>query len=222
MDRSIRLTLIILLLVIVLIFGLVVGRQVLMVGQDEPSPAPELSEINTYVYDQGRKLADFELVNELGETVTRESLRGQWTFAFVGYTNCPDICPAAMANLRRTDNLLPDELPQPEFLLITADPEHDTPERLREYVQFFGDDFHGLTGDLETLRELARSLNAAFSHRDVDGELLVDHSGHFALINPEGEMTAVLQPPHNPEDLVKAYREIYEWTRANHARASRS
>lgn len=222
MDRSIRLTLILLLLVVVLIFGLVVGRQVLLVGNDEPAPAPELSEINAYVYDQGRELANFELVNEQGETVTHESLRGKWTFAFVGYTNCPDICPAAMANLRKTDSLLPEDLPQPEYLLITADPAHDTPERLRDYVNFFGENFHGLTGDLETLRNLARSLNAAFTHREVDGELLVDHSGHFALINPEGKMTAVLQPPHNPEDLVEAYREIYEWARANHPRASQS
>ncbi|PXX92610.1 SCO family protein [Marinobacter vulgaris] len=222
MDRSIRLTLITLLLVIMLIFGLVVGRQVLVIGNEEPAPAPELSEINAYVYEQGRELANFELVDEHGKTVTRESLRGQWTFAFVGYTNCPDICPAAMASLRRTNNLLPDHLPQPEFLLITADPEHDTPEKLRDYVGFFGDDFHGLTGDIETLRALARSMNAVFSHRQVDGELLVDHSGHFTLINPEGEMTAVLQPPHNPENLVKAYEKIYQWARANHPRASQS
>ncbi|MDF0751401.1 SCO family protein [Marinobacter sp. 71-i] len=222
MNRSIRLTLIILLLVVVLIFGLVVGRQVFLAGSEEPSPAPELSEINAYVYDQGRQVADFELVNEQGETVTHESLRGKWTFAFVGYTNCPDICPAAMATLRKTDKMLPADLPQPQYLLITADPEHDTPKKLRDYVGFFGENFHGLTGDLETLRELAKSLNAAFSHREVDGDLLVDHSGHYALINPEGEMAAVLQPPHNPEDLVEAFREIYEWARANHPRASQS
>ncbi|MCC4285039.1 SCO family protein [Marinobacter salarius] len=222
MDRSIRLTLILLLLVVVLIFGLVVGRQVLLVGNDQPSPPPELSSINAYVYDNSRKLAEFELLNEQGETVTRDSLKGKWTFAFVGYTNCPDICPAAMATLRKTDKMLPEELPQPEFLLISADPEHDTPQRLKDYVGFFGDDFHGLTGDIETLRELARSMNAVFSQRQVDGERLVEHSGHFTLINPDGEMTAVLQPPHKPEDLVEAYREIYEWARENHPRASQS
>lgn len=220
MDRSIRLTLIVLLLVVALIMGLVVGRQVFTVENTEPSPAPELSEINTYVYDDGRELAEFELVNEQGETVTRESLKGKWTFAFVGYTNCPDICPAAMANLRQTDKLLPADLPQPEYLLVTADPEHDTPDRLRDYVGFFGDNFHGLTGDLETLRELAKSMNAVFSHREVDGELMVDHSGHFTLINPEGEMAAVFQPPHDPENVVEAYRAIYEWAKANHPRAS--
>ena len=84
MDRSIRLTLLIMLLVVIFIFGLVVAKQVLVVGSEEPSPAPELSEINAYVYDEGRELADFELTNEEGETVTRDSLRGKWTFAFVG------------------------------------------------------------------------------------------------------------------------------------------
>ncbi|MFL1456847.1 SCO family protein [Marinobacter sp. GN3S48] len=220
MNRSIRLTLIALLLIVVLIFGLVVARQVFLGGEQEPAPAPELAELNTYVYDQGRPLPEFELLDENGDTVTRDSLKGRWTFAFVGYTNCPDICPAAMANLRRTDSLLADDLPQPEYLLISADPEHDTPEQLKNYVGFFGDNFHGLTGDLDTLRALAKSLNAVFVHRDVDGELLVDHSGHFALLNPEGEMIAVIQPPHDPEDLAEAFERIYEWAKANHPRAS--
>ncbi|EON92094.1 electron transport protein SCO1/SenC [Marinobacter lipolyticus SM19] len=220
MNRSIRLTLIILLLVVILIFGLVVGRQMYLAGDRAPAPAPELAELNTYVYDQGRPLPEFVLLDENGDTVTRDDLKGHWTFAFVGYTSCPDVCPAAMANFRRTDNLIPDDLPQPDYLLVSADPERDTPEQLKRYLGFFGTNFHGLTGDLETLRAIAKSLNAVFVHREVDGELLVDHSGHFALLNPDGEMIAVFQPPHNPEDLAEAFERIYEWARANHARAS--
>jgi len=213
MNRSIRLTLFLLLLLVILIFGLVVGRQVFLVGGEEPEPAPKLAELNAYVYDQPRELNEFTLTNEQGETVTRDSLRGQWTFAFVGYTNCPDICPVAMANLRRTDQLLSPELPQPDYLLVSADPAHDTPEKLKDYTEFFGEHFHGLTGDLETLRGLAKDLNAVFIHREVDGELLVDHSGHFALLNPEGKLAAVLQPPHKPEELAEAFERIYEWAR---------
>lgn len=220
MNRSIRLTLIILLLVVILIFGLVVGRQLYLAGDRAPAPAPELAELNTYVYDQGRPLPEFELLDENGDTVTREDLTGRWTFAFVGYTSCPDICPAAMANLRRTDNLLPDDLPQPDYLLVSADPGRDTPEQLKQYLDFFGNNFHGLTGDLETLRAIAKSLNAVFVHREVDGELLVDHSGHFALLNPDGEMIAVIQPPHKPEALAEAFERIYEWASVNRARAN--
>lgn len=215
MNRSVQVTLVVLVLAVVLVFGLVVGRQVFQVGSVEPEPAPDLAEMNTYVYDQPRTLTEFTLTNENGETVTQESLRGRWTFAFVGYTNCPDVCPAAMANLRRTDKLLSDELPQPDYLLVTADPEHDTPGKLKDYTAFFGEDFHGLTGDLETLRELAKNLSAVFAHRQVDGELLVDHSGHFALLNPDGELAALIQPPHQPEEIAEAFERIYLWAQAN-------
>lgn len=218
-SSSIRRTLFALLLIVVLIFGFVVARQAYLVGGD-PLPAPELSEFNTYVYDQAKPLAEFTLTNENGETVTREDLKGRWTFAFVGYTNCPDICPAAMTNLRQMDQRLPPELPQPDYLLISADPEHDTPQKLKNYTGFFGEHFHGLTGDLETTRALARSLSAVFVHREVDGELLVDHSGHFALLNPEGQLQALIQPPHRPERLAKAYERIYQWARANRERTS--
>ncbi|MBZ2169602.1 SCO family protein [Marinobacter sp. F4216] len=220
MNRSIRLTLFALLLLVVLVFGMAVGRQVFLVGGQEPEPAPVLAELNTYVYDQPRDLVEFTLLNEQGETVTRESLRGRWTFAFVGYTNCPDICPAAMANLRRTNQLLSKELPQPDYLLVSADPEHDTPEKLKAYTDFFGPNFHGLTGDVDTLRSLAKSLSAVFVHREVDGDLLVDHSGHLALLNPEGQLAAVIQPPHRPEALVEAFERIYEWARDNRLGAS--
>ncbi|MBU2872842.1 SCO family protein [Marinobacter salexigens] len=215
MNRSLKVTLFVLLLLVVLVFGLVIGRQVFLVDSGEPTPAPDLAEMNTYVYDQPRPLAEFTLTNENGETVTRDSLRGKWTFAFVGYTNCPDICPAAMANLRRTDKLLSKELPQPDYLLVSADPENDTPEQLKAYTGFFGENFHGLTGNLETLRALAQSLSAVFVHRDVDGETLVDHSGHLALVNPDGQLAALIQPPHNPEHLAEAFERIYLWAKAN-------
>lgn len=214
MNRSVKLTLFVLLLFVVLMFGLVLGQQVFSVGDGEPEPAPDLAEMNTYVYEQPRPLIEFSLTNENGETVTRESLLGRWTFAFVGYTNCPDICPIAMSNLRSTDKLLSDELPQPGYLLVTADPEHDTPEKLKDYTAFFGENFHALTGDLDMLRELAKSMSAVFVHRQVDGQLFVDHSGHFALLNPKGELAALIQPPHNPEQLAEAFERIYEWANA--------
>ncbi|BEH12701.1 MULTISPECIES: SCO family protein [Marinobacter] len=214
MGRSLRITLFVLFLVVMLVFGLTVGRQVFLKGAGEsPVAAPDLSQYNTYVYEQPRPLAEFTLTNEQGETVTRDDLKGRWTFVFVGYTNCPDICPAAMANLRQTDKLLSADVPKPDYLLVTADPEHDTPEQLKAYTGFFGENFHGLTGDLETLRELAKSVSAVFVHREVDGQLLVDHSGHFALLNPEGQLQALIQPPHKPQELAQAYQRITQWAR---------
>ncbi|GGC67152.1 SCO family protein [Marinobacter halophilus] len=212
MGRSLKITLLVLLMAVMLVFGLTVGRQVFWSDTSAPAPAPNLSQYNAYVYDQPRQLAEFILTNEQGETVTREDLKGRWTFVFVGYTNCPDICPVAMANLRQTDQLLSAEVPQPDYLLVTADPEHDTPEQLKAYTGFYGENFHGLTGDLDTLRQLAQSLSAVFVHREVDGQLLVDHSGHFALLNPDGQLQALIQPPHKPQELAQAFQRIYQWS----------
>ncbi|SFR65879.1 protein SCO1/2 [Marinobacter daqiaonensis] len=219
MNRSVRRTLVLLLLVVALIFGLVVSQQ-MRTASEEPPPAPDLSALNTYVYNEPRTLTPFSLTGDTGETVTLEDLKGGWTFVFVGYTHCPDICPATMSTLRRFSRELPPELPEPEFLLVSADPQRDTPERLQEYLDFFGEDFHGLTGDIDELRELARSVNAVFVHRDDgDGNNLVDHSGHLTLLDPEGRMVAVIQPPHEPDKLIRAYRQIYQWARENHPRA---
>lgn len=221
MDRSIRRTLIILLLVVAAVFALVVGQQVIT-GSGEPAPAPDLSDVNTYVYDEARPLASFKLTSDTGDTVTRDDLKGRWTFVFVGFTHCPDICPATLATLGRAIRQLPPELPRPDALLVSADPERDTPERLREYLAVFGDEFQGLTGDLDTLRKLARSLSAVFVHSDDGtGNRQVEHSAHLALLNPEGELQALIQPPHSTDKLIEAYRSIYEWARANHPRTDK-
>jgi len=70
------------------------------------------------------------------------------------------------------------------------------------------------------LRSLARSVSAVFVHREVEGQLLVDHSGHFALLNPDGKLQALIQPPHQPQQLAQAFERIYQWAKANHPRAS--
>lgn len=220
MSPAIRRTLITLLLMVGLVFGVVIGRQVLYAGAQEPEPAPKLTELNTYVYDQPRPVADFQLQTETGEPADASGLKGHWTLAFLGYTHCPDVCPATMALLKRTDQLLAPELPEPEFLLISTDPERDTPETLARYLDFFGDNFRGLTGDIETLRALAKSLNGVFVHREPEaGMVLVDHSAHLALINPDGQLAAVIQPPHSPDQIAEAYERIYRWAKARHPRA---
>ena len=105
MSGSVRTTLVVLLLVVAGIFSFVLYRQ-MHLARAEPEPAPDLAEYNAYVYTEARPLAEFTLTNEQGELTTREDLKGRWTFAFVGYTSCPDICPMAMTILRQMDGQL--------------------------------------------------------------------------------------------------------------------
>lgn len=216
---GIRLTVAVLIVVVVAILGMVIIRQAVFVPQAaQAGPPPDLSAMHTFVYDEARPVADFQLANEQGNTVTNAVLKGHWTFAYVAYTSCPDVCPTTLAMLRQANQELAGSGPTPQTLLISADPERDTPSRLDIYLKAFGDDFHGVTGDIDTLRALARSLNADFSRRtDDNGQTVVDHSAHLALINPQGEMTAVLQPPFKPEQVVSAFRQIVQWYGAGDA-----
>ena len=180
-------------------------------GNDNAS-APQVDAENVYLYDSPRDIRPFELINEQGEDVNNRMLQGQWTIAFVGFTNCPDICPTTMATLSRVADRLPDRVTEPQFLMISADPETDTPDVLSRYVTFFGDDFRGLTGDRETLKALAKDLNATFS-RSPGSESAgqVQHSSHLALISPGGDFVGMIRPPLDVDTIVRTYEKLQQW-----------
>lgn len=204
-------------LTVALLFSLVAGVVVLTFftqsqEQEVSRDMPDLTEHNTYLYEEPRGIRPFELLNTQGETVNNEILLGQWTIAFIGFTYCPDICPATMATLSQAARQISPDVPNPQFLMISADPERDTPEQMSSYVSFFGEDFRGITGDRETLTKLARDLNAVFTERtDEDGERIVDHSMHLALISPHGNFVGVVQPPIEAEKVATIYHAIAHW-----------
>jgi Uncharacterized protein SCO1/SenC/PrrC, involved in biogenesis of respiratory and photosynthetic systems len=179
---------------------------------DDTASAPQIDAENVYLYDNPRDIRPFVLINEQGEEVDNRMLQGQWTIAFVGFTSCPDICPTTMATLSRTAERLPDRVTEPQFLMISADPETDTPEVLSNYVTFFGDDFRGLTGDRETLKALAKDLNATFSRTpDSENGGQVQHSSHLALISPGGDFVGMIRPPLDVDTIVRTYESLQQW-----------
>lgn len=171
--------------------------------------APQVDAENVYLYDSPRNIRSFSLTTAQGDEVDNSFLQGQWTIAFVGFTDCPDVCPTTMATLSRTAGNLPDHVTEPQFLMISADPETDTPEVLNRYVTFFGDDFRGLTGDRDTLKALAGDLNATFSRSSDSGG--VQHSSHLALISPAGDFVGMIRPPLDVDTIITTYEKLQQW-----------
>ena len=91
--------------------------------------------------------------------------------------------------------------------MVTADPQRDTPEVLKEYLQAFNETFHGLTGSAENLTALAGRLGFAF--RKIPGPVLgtysIQHSDSIAVINPKGEYVGLLNLTPEPEDITKVF-----------------
>ncbi len=166
-----------------------------------------------------RELAPFTLVDHHNAPFTRDSLRGQWSFAFFGYTHCPDVCPNALGMLKRVETLLEadGETPLPRVLFVSVDPARDTPETLANYVSYFHPAFLGVTGEDSELKRLTRQLGILYgrSPGQENEDYLVDHSAAIILFNPEGNYQALFGVPHDPQKIAADFVAIRNWYEAS-------
>lgn len=163
-----------------------------------------------------QSLADFQLIDDDNQPLTAQRLRGQWTFAFFGYTNCPDICPNTMMVLNRVAKLLaarPTGKRDPLILFISVDPERDTPEKLKSFVSYFNKSFLAATGSVEQLKNLTQQLGMSFDRAEGSGDkYAVNHSASILLISPEGDLVAKFPAwPQTPEKIVTNFQKIREY-----------
>ena len=151
-----------------------------------------------------RPLPEFALVDESGAAQSRSLFEGEWHLLFFGFTNCPDICPTTLATLTSATKELRQRNagPVPRIVLVSVDPRTDTPERLGEYIAYFGEGTRGLTGSEDALRELTEPLGVYFREVPLDDGYTVDHSAAVLLINPDGEFHALFSGPHKAENFI--------------------
>jgi len=91
----------------------------------------------------------------------------------------------------------------PRIVLVSVDPERDTPEILGQYVDYFGEGSLGLTGEIEDIRALTAALGIYFEKAPTsDTDYGVDHSAAVLVINPKGEFSALFNAPHTVANYV--------------------
>ena len=150
-------------------------------------------------------LPAFELVDQSGSAIDETVFEGQWDLVFFGFTHCPDVCPTTLQVLANAKAALDDlgVSPLPRIVLVSVDPERDTPEILAQYVGHFGAGNLGITGSLEGVRALTAGLGIYFEKQERDdGNYLVDHSAAVLLIDPQGRFSALFSGPHVIDNYV--------------------
>lgn len=102
----------------------------------------------------------FTLADTRGEPFTFHArTAGRVTLLFFGYTNCPDVCPVHMANLAAVLRTLPPDVSRRiQVVFVTTDPDRDTPERMRAWLDRFDSRFIGLWGPLDTVNAIQRAI----------------------------------------------------------------
>jgi protein SCO1 len=174
-----------------------------------PKPPPALA--TGTLLARGRALADFNLIDHQGRSFGTANLRGHWSLMFFGYTNCPDFCPTTLTTLAavekglRAANAMP-----PQVIFVSVDAKRDTPAQLAKYVPYFDPEFIGLTAaDQPAIERQARQWGVAvLIEPAADGNYTVDHSGAIWVINPAGELKAILTGPFTVDALQNDIKRI--------------
>lgn len=149
-----------------------------------------------------------ELASAQGDFSLSQLDEDQLAVLFFGYTYCPDVCPMSLAVMRQALAGLDDTKRERVVpVLVSVDPERDTPERLAEYVGYFGDEFIGVTGSEAQLEELAERYGVVWRKVETPDsamEYTVDHSSSLYLVDRDGRiLQRVLYSP-TPHALLSA------------------
>lgn len=134
---------------------------------------------------------------------------GQLLIVFLGFTNCPDVCPTALAEVRQVMNRLGDDADPLDVAMLTVDPARDTADVLTNFVRGFVERGTALrTDDPANLQQIANAFGATFdTGHDHDGiTSQVGHTDQTYLVNDNGDVIVTWTAEMTTDDLENDLR----------------
>ena len=162
---------------------------------------------------------DLPLTDHNGQPRHLKDFAGKVVVVFFGFTQCPDVCPTTLTTLAQMKKKLAD-LPaeqQPRVLLVTVDPERDTPAILKSYVTFFDPSLLGATGTLAATAQAASAFSVPFAKVPLPGGgYTMDHGAGLFVVSPAGALAAYSSPPLDATVLARDFRKVVQYFEASH------
>jgi protein SCO1/2 len=149
----------------------------------------------------------FRLVDQNGQTVTDQDLKGAPYLVFFGFTHCPDVCPTTLMELSDVLDRLGPDTARVGALFITVDPERDTSAELKDYLSSFNPRFRGLTGDPAAIAAVAKAYRVYLKKVPLEnGDYTMDHTALIYLMDKKGKFVAPFNLKRRPEDAAADLR----------------
>ncbi|HLJ71321.1 MAG TPA: SCO family protein [Roseiarcus sp.] len=144
----------------------------------------------------------FKLVAGDGRTITDADMKGEPFLVFFGYTHCPDVCPATLAEISDVLAKMPGK--PVKALFITIDPERDSAAVMKDYVSNFDPRIIGLTGDRAAIDQVEKAYRVyARKAPQAGGDYTMDHSAIVYLMDSQGRFVEAFNLERKPEDSAK-------------------
>jgi cytochrome oxidase Cu insertion factor (SCO1/SenC/PrrC family) len=156
----------------------------------------------------------FELTDSNGQRVTEQAYSGRYMLVYFGYTFCPDVCPTELAKmaaaLDQFEEVDPARAEKVVPIFISVDPERDTTERLKDYIELFHPRLQTMTGTAEQLRAAAAAYKVYFAKvrpetgTPADPDYLIDHSSQIHLMGPDARYITLFTSSATAKDIADA------------------
>jgi protein SCO1/2 len=151
----------------------------------------------------------FAMTDHNGQAVTERTYAGKALAIFFGFTYCPDICPTTLARLSGLAGKLGPDAVKLQVVLVSVDPERDTPAVLRQYLASFDPSFTALTGTPEQLAGFAKTYRAFYEKvPDSSGGYTMNHSAGVYLFNAAGEFVGTLDAHETDEVALRKLQRL--------------
>jgi len=149
-----------------------------------------------------------ELTDHTGRPRRLEDFRGKAVVVFFGFTHCPDVCPTTLADIAGAVKKLGPDAERIQVLMVSVDPERDTPQALAQYVTAFDPRFLGLRGDLAATKKVAAEFKIYFEKRKQGAGYTVDHSAQSYVLDPQGRLRLLVRHDRIAQDLAGDLRTL--------------
>ena len=157
--------------------------------------------------DYGREL---RLPDIDGRERTLADFKGKAMMVFFGFTQCPDVCPTALARAVEVKRLLGADGERLQVVFVTVDPERDTPEVLKAYLAAFDPGFIALRGNPERLADTARDLKIFYQKVPTGDSYSMDHSAISYVFDAQGRLRLALSHNQSARAYADDVRKILQ------------
>ena len=153
---------------------------------------------------------DFALTDANGKARTLADFRGKAVVVFFGFTQCPDVCPTTLMELGEVKKALGPDGDKVQGIFVTVDPERDTPEVLKAYVDNFGAGFVALRGTMDETRATAKHFKVFYNKvpGKAEGSYSIDHTAGSYVFDTQGRVRLFTRYGTGTEALVQDIKRL--------------
>jgi protein SCO1 len=150
----------------------------------------------------------FALTDQDGKPVTEQDYKGRLMLIYFGFTYCPDACPTALGVMSAALDKLDVAGERVVPMLISIDPDRDTPAAMKDYVGNFHPRMVGLTGTPEQVAAVAKAYRVFYAKAAgaTPDDYVMDHTSLIYLMDGEGKYLTHFGPQATPDQIADEIR----------------